>query len=108
CTFAESMAWGARRGALFDKIPRYLCTFDICSAGSSPFFAPELLVENLALQQQLLTLDAPRPRPRLSCLDGLLWIVLRRAWSPWRRSLILVTPETVVRWHRTGSRLYWR
>jgi putative transposase len=34
-------------------------------------------------------------------------VVLRRFWTGWKRSLILVTPETVVRWHRAGFRLYW-
>lgn len=67
----------------------------------------ELLLENLALRQQLLALHAKRPRPRVSSLDKLFWVVLRRAWSGWRRSLILITPETVVRWHRIGFRLYW-
>jgi transposase InsO family protein len=67
----------------------------------------ELVLENLALRQQLLALHAKRPRPRLSSLDKLFWITLRRAWSGWKRSLVLVTPETVVRWHRAGFRLYW-
>ena len=67
----------------------------------------ELLLENLALRQQLLALHAKRPRPRLSSVDRLFWVVLRKVWSGWKRSLILVTPETVVRWHRTGFRLYW-
>src|SRR5215469_7482242 len=67
----------------------------------------ELLLENLALRQQLLALHAKRPRPRLSSVDKLFWVILRRVWSGWKRSLILVTPQTVVRWHRTGFRLYW-
>jgi putative transposase len=67
----------------------------------------DLVLENLALHQQLLTLYAKRPRPRLDVLDKLFWVVFRRAWSGWKRSLILVTPETVVRWHRAGFRLYW-
>jgi putative transposase len=67
----------------------------------------ELLVENLALRQQLLALHAKRPRPRLSSLDRLFWVVLRQVCSGWKKSLILVTPETVVRWHRAGFRLYW-
>jgi len=29
-------------------------------------------------------------------------------WPKWRRALILVRPETVIRWHRQGFRLYWR
>jgi putative transposase len=67
----------------------------------------ELLLENLALRQQLLALHAKRPRSRLGPVDRLFWVVLRRSWSGWKRSLILVTPETVVLWHRTGFRLYW-
>ena len=70
-------------------------------------FREELLLENLALRQQLLALHAKRPRPRLSSVDKLFWVVLRKVWSDWKRPLILVTPETVVRWHRTGFRLYW-
>jgi hypothetical protein len=67
----------------------------------------ELLLENLALRQQLLALHAKRPRPRLSSVDKLFWVVLRKVWFGWKRSLILVTPETVIRWHRAGFRLYW-
>ena len=67
----------------------------------------ELLLENLALRQQLLTLHAKRPRPRLGILSKLFWLILRRVWSGWRRPLIFVTPDTVVRWHRAGFRLYW-
>jgi len=40
--------------------------------------------------------------------DRLFWIVARRLWSGWKQSLILVSPETVVRWHRAGFRLYWK
>ena len=41
-------------------------------------------------------------------LDKLFWVAVRRFWSGWKQSLIVVTPETVVRWHRAGFRLYWR
>jgi putative transposase len=67
----------------------------------------DLVLENVALRQQLQALHAKRPRPRLSVLDKLFWVALHRAWSGWKRSLILVSPETVVRWHRAGFRLYW-
>ena len=33
--------------------------------------------------------------------------MLRRVWPGWKRALILVQPETVVRWHRAGFKLYW-
>ena len=33
--------------------------------------------------------------------------MLRRLWPRWKHALILVQPETVVRWHRAGFKLYW-
>ena len=68
----------------------------------------DLILENLALRQQLLALNAKRPRRRLSTVQRLFWIALRRVWSGWKQSLVLVTPRTVVAWHRAGFRLYWR
>src|SRR6266851_871231 len=66
-----------------------------------------LLLENLALRQQLTVLKRKHPKPKLRMLDILFWVVTRRFWSGWKQSLIVVTPETVVRWHRAGFRLYW-
>src|SRR6267143_1119768 len=66
-----------------------------------------LLLENLALRQQLVALKRRYPRPSLGPFDKLFWVIARRVWSAWKQSLILVTPETVVRWHRTGFRIYW-
>lgn len=68
----------------------------------------DLILENLALRQQLLALHAKRPRRRLSTVHKMFWIALRRLWSGWKESLVLVTPRTVVAWHRVGFRLYWR
>src|SRR4030095_13219741 len=65
-------------------------------------------LENLALRQQLAVLKRRHPRPRLDLLDKLLWVAVRRFWPGWQQSLIVVTPETVVRWHRAGFRLYWK
>src|SRR5258708_38469330 len=67
-----------------------------------------LLLENLALRQQLTVLKRRHPRPRLDLLDKLFWVALRRFWSGWQQSLLAVTPETVVLWHRGGFRLYWK
>ena len=54
-----------------------------------------LILENLALRQQLLALHAKRPRRRLTALHKLFWVVLRGLWSGWKKPLILVTPRTV-------------
>ena len=67
----------------------------------------DLLLEILALRQQLAVLKAKHPRPRVSVADKLFWVVLRRLWSSWKEILIIVQPETVVRWHRAGFKRYW-
>lgn len=58
----------------------------------------ELVIENFALRQQLAVLKAKRPRPSLSPLDRAFWVALRRFWPRWSTALILVTPDTVIRW----------
>jgi putative transposase len=65
-------------------------------------------LEILALRQQLAVLKRKRPRPAVNRLDRAFWILLRRVWSRWTDTLIIVQPDTVVRWHRAGFRLYWR
>src|SRR6516162_10122556 len=68
----------------------------------------ELLLENLALRQQVAALKRRHPRPRLTIFDKAFWILAHRFWSAgWKQVLIVVTPETVVRWHRAGFRWYW-
>jgi putative transposase len=67
-----------------------------------------LLIENLALRQQLAALKRRRRRPRLTLIDKLFWVLARRFWSGWKQALIVVTPETVAQWHRAGFRVYWK
>src|SRR5262252_4935582 len=67
-----------------------------------------LLLENLALRQQLAVLKRKHPRLRMGAVDKILWVFARRFWGAWKQSLVLVNPETVVRWHRAGFGLYWR
>jgi putative transposase len=67
-----------------------------------------LALENLALRQQLAVLKRRHPRPHLRVYDKLFWVAAFRFWPKWKQPLIVVTPETVVRWHRAGFRMYWR
>ncbi len=68
----------------------------------------DLLLENLALHQQLAVLKKKRSVPRLALQDKLFWVAIRRLWPGWKRALVLVQPETVVCWHRKGFKLYWK
>ncbi len=68
----------------------------------------ELALENLALRQQLAVLRAKKKRPRVRPVDRIFWVWLSRLWSNWRSALLIVQPETVVRWNKQGFKLYWR
>ncbi len=70
--------------------------------------SPALRLENLALRQQLAVLKHQAKRPRLRNRDRFFWVLLSRIWSGWKSALVLVKPDTVVRWHRRGFKLYWR
>jgi len=68
----------------------------------------QLVLENLDLCQQLAVLRHKASRPRLRRADRAFWVSLARVWDQWRSALILVKPETVLRWHRLGFRYFWR
>jgi transposase InsO family protein len=68
----------------------------------------DLALEVLALRQQVAVFKRKQPRPALNCFDRLFWTILRRAWPRWSDVLVIVKPETVVRWHQAGFRLLWR
>ena len=61
-----------------------------------------LIAENLCLRQQLLVLQRRHPQPRLGNADRRFWIIASRWFSSWRGSLLIVKPETVLRWRRRG------
>jgi len=64
-----------------------------------------LLLENLVLRQHLAILKQRHTQPRFATPDKLFWVMLRRLWPRWKQALILVQPETIVRWHRAGFKL---
>ena len=68
-----------------------------------------LVTENLLLRQQLAVLTRPtRRRPRLRTRDRLFWALALHLRRDWHRHLVLVRPETVIRWHRQAWRRLWR
>jgi len=64
-------------------------------------------LENLALRQQLTVLTRTVKRPALRPRDRLFWILLSKGWREWRTALVVVQPDTVVRWHRQWLRGQW-
>src|SRR5213595_2061633 len=76
----------------------------------SPFQSKSRLeAENAALRHQLIVLQR-RVRGRVQLTNGdRLFLVLLYRWFPSvLRAIIIIRPETLVRWHRAGFRHYWR
>lgn len=67
-----------------------------------------LVAENLCLRQQLVVLKRRQQRPHLHDRDRRFWVVVSRCFAGWRDALLVVQPETVLRWHRKGWKAYWR
>jgi putative transposase len=67
----------------------------------------QLALENLALRQQLAVYKRMANRPKLRRRERLFWICLSRVWTGWRAALVIVAPDTVLRWQRRRFRLHW-
>jgi transposase InsO family protein len=65
--------------------------------------------EIVYLRQQLIVLKRSAPaRPKLRVTDRLIFIGLYRLFPSLIDASIVFKPETLLRWHRTGFRLFWR
>ncbi len=64
--------------------------------------------ENLALRQQVAAFKHSVKRPKLRRRDRIFWVLLSRLWPNWRSALVIVQPETVIKWHQQGFKLFWR
>jgi hypothetical protein len=53
-------------------------------------------------------MEPPANPGRFTPLDRAFWVALFRFWTRWRDTLVIVKPDTVIRWHLKGFRLYWR
>ena len=68
---------------------------------------PALVAEHALLRQQLLILRRSVKRPRCTPTDRALLVLLASRLRTWQPALLIVQPETVLRWHRQGCRLVW-
>ena len=67
----------------------------------------DLVIENLALWQQVAALKKERRGPLLEDMDRAFWVALRQSWSAWANCLVIVNADTVARWHRDRFRRHW-
>ena len=69
---------------------------------------PELVAENALLRQQLIILRRQVKRPRCTPADRALLVLLTSRLRTRRQALLLVQPDTLLRWHRHVFRWSWR
>jgi transposase InsO family protein len=88
---------------LRDRIEPLQAVADLCHRSRR-----ELVVENATLRHQLSVLRRTGGRPRLGLTDRLRLLVGAALLPAWRRAIVVVQPETILKWHRAGFRLFWR
>jgi hypothetical protein len=69
---------------------------------------PELVLENILLHQQLFVLKRQVKRPAMTWRDRALLVLLASKVPTWKEAVVMVLPETVLRWHRELFRWVWR
>jgi putative transposase len=67
-----------------------------------------LAAENLFLRKQLAMFQERKAKPRRADTPLRITLVLLSRLFNWREALVVVQPQTLIRWHRQGFRLFWR
>jgi hypothetical protein len=80
-----------------------VCFLRLCLRSPS-----SLAAENLLLRQQLALYQERHVKPRRATHAPRLALLWLGRWFEWRQTLTMVQPETFLRWHRQGVRLFWR
>jgi transposase InsO family protein len=68
----------------------------------------ELVLENALLRQQLIVLRRQVKRPALTWHDRVLFVLIASKLATWKTAVMIVQPETLLRWHRDLFRRVWR
>ena len=68
----------------------------------------DLIAENALLRQQLIVLHRQVKKPVFSQADRLWLVLLSSRVKHWKEALIILKPDTLLRWHRQGFRLFWK
>ena len=69
---------------------------------------PALIAENAFLRQQLIVLQRQVKQPKLTPKERGLLVLLASRLRGWKEALLIVKPDTLLKWHRQGFRLFWQ
>ena len=90
------------------KVILILLAFELLNFAVFVCLQRRLVLRVLALRHQLAVFQRRQKKPRLKNRDRLFWSVFSRLWPDWRSVLVIVRPETVLRWQKKRFRDYWR
>ena len=88
---------------LWDRVEPLQVIADLCLRSRR-----ELVVENATLRHQVSVLRRSSGHLRLGPSDRLRLLIGAALLPAWRKAIVVVQPETILKWHRTGFRLFWR
>jgi putative transposase len=94
--------------ALFLLPRRPACGWVTGTLADLPRGRAELLAENALSRRQLIVLGRRTKTPRLRWRERLSLVFLARWVSNWKPVVHIIQPDMLLRWHREGSRLFWR
>jgi len=97
---------GADSAAML-RLVVFLVSVGACAVRALCRRRADLVLENLALRQQVTALKKQRPRPALDDTDRAFLVALRESWPGWANRLMLVKADTVAQWNRDRFRRYW-
>jgi len=68
----------------------------------------KLVIQNISMHQQLAIYKRKKKKTKLKERDRLFWILLSKLWPDWQSTLVIVKPETVIKWNQRRFKDYWR
>ena len=68
----------------------------------------QLKLEVLFLTKQFEILQRTNSKIKIKTTDRLFFSLIKNLFSNWKERMFIVKPETVIKWHRTAFRFYWR
>ncbi|MDA3861837.1 MAG: hypothetical protein PF445_11505, partial [Melioribacteraceae bacterium] len=68
----------------------------------------QLQLENLFLKKQLEILSRSNKRSIIKRSDRIFFSLSKRMLNNWKENLVIVKPETVIKWHKQGFKLFWK
>jgi putative transposase len=82
------------------------CSIALCTAADLPRSKSQLIAENALLRQQLIILHRQIKKPQFTQSDRLWLVLLARRVHNWKDILLILKPDTLLRWHPQGFRLF--